>query len=90
MDVTWHRADHGDEPELGSEITCVMYPTDSPGSVVVYSRMRVEVLLPSVRGLVIGGPHLPSELRFDLPGRPEPFDAVGRRAIFWRPYDDGE
>lgn len=82
----WHRADHGDMPEAGTEVSAVMYPADSVGSVIVYSRLRVEAVLESVHGINIHGPSLPSALVFSLPGRPN--DIIGRRGIFWKPYEE--
>lgn len=87
--VTWKRADLGDLPDVGSEIQAVMYPADSAGSLIVYARMRADVVTENAMGVQVLGPSLPTTQAIgDIPDRPN--NIVGRRGIFWRPYVDGE
>lgn len=83
--VSWRRADHDDTPEIGDIIQAVVYPADTSASVIVYGRMRVEAVMHGMSGVVIVGPNLANERVEDLPGRPK--DIVGKRGIFWRPYE---
>lgn len=89
MDVSeWHRADLGDHPEAGTEVTAVMFPADSPGSVILYSRLRVEVVMVGEHGTTMAGPQLPSDLRVEIPERPS--NITGKRGILWKLYEEPE
>ena len=83
----WHRADLDDMPERGMEVTSIQYPANDPSAVVVYPRLRVEVAMVSKNGATVWGALLDyGGGAVDIPPRPDVI--IGRRAIYWRPYQE--
>lgn len=79
----WHRADEGDVPNVGDEISMCVYQLGDT-SVKRWHRMRVEIIYatPGTTPRILGpGLWAGDEPEPDWPERPE---QINGRAIFWR------
>mgnify|MGYP003418823648 FL=1 len=80
--MTWRRADEGDVPEIGQEITMCVYRL-SDYDVQRWRRMRVDVILGDPPRIY--GPGLPCDTLTEWPERPA---IINGRAIFWKEYEE--
>ena len=82
----WRRADEGDVPEVGQEITMVVFRSGEEGF-QRWRRMRVDVLF-NREGAVprIYGAGLPCDTMLTEPW-PERPDDINGRAIFWKEFE---